>query len=321
MTPLVYATFDALAAALLKADNDRLRDVRITVALARDIVANGNCINRKFQPSKASGFARDIASGSWNRKKLNTCDVKVEDGRARWADGQHRTKGLIEAADVLGAVDAYIDVDISLVDSLLGQDEGTSRTVRDHLEIMGLDGPLIAPALTKLFRQVAKRGGTNTEYIKFFEQDDNAALLKETADQVRRWMAEAKAEGVKMAIKPAELAITRAVSLRGNAGPGVEQKIDDILRDMALGTASFPNVASLLEFFDANADATKAGKKLDLLKNVVTATLNNITLTPQQIARQTKKAKRVVRAKKAAAPKSGPTRPSGAPDSMFGAPA
>jgi hypothetical protein len=312
----IYPTFDALAADLLKTENGRLRDVRIDVSLARDIVANGNCINRKFSPSKAAGYARDIESGAWNRRKLNTCDVKVEDGRARWADGQHRIKGLIIAADDLGATDPYIDVDISLVDSLLGQDEGTPRTVRDHLEIMGLDGALIAPALKELFRQAAKRGGTITEYIRFFEKDDNQALLKQTAEQVRAWFAEAKTEGVKSPVKPTELAITRARSLRGNGGPGVEQKIDDILHDMALGAAKFANVASLLEFFDDNADATKPKKKLDLMANVVTATLNNIALTPAQIARQTKKVKRVVKAKKAAAPKSSASPSTG---SMFGA--
>jgi hypothetical protein len=319
MTLKQYQSFDALASDLIKSENGRLRDVRITVPLARDIIANGNCINRRFSPSKASGYARDIESGAWNRKKLNTCDVKVEEGRARWADGQHRIKGLIEAADVLGATDAYLDVDVSLVDSLLGQDEGTPRTVRDHLEIMGLDGVLIAPALTKLFRQAANRGGTITEYIRFFEKDDIQALLKQTADQVRRWLAEAKADGVKSPVKATELAITRATSLRGNAGPGVEQRIDEILHDLALGAATNPNVASLLEFFDDNADATKPGKKLALLASVVTATLNNISLTPAQIARQTKKVRRVVRAKKAAAPKSSSSVSKGTTGSMFGA--
>ena len=314
---LSYQSFADLAADLIQSENGRLRDVRIDVPLARDIVANGNCINRRFSPSKAAGYARDIESGAWNRKKLNTCDVKVEEGRARWADGQHRIKGLIEAADELGATDPYIDVDISLVDSLLGQDEGTPRTVRDHLEIMGLDGALIAPALRELFRQAAKRSGTNTEYIRFFENEDNHTLLTQTAAHVRRWILEAKTEGVKSPVKPTELAITRARSLRGNGGPGVEEKIDDILHDMALGAARFANVASLLEFFDDNADATKPKKKLDLMANVVTATLNNISLTSAQIARQTKKAKRVARAKKAAAPKSSPA--SGTTGSMFGA--
>jgi hypothetical protein len=161
-----YPTFLALVTDLKK--TRRLRDVRIDYPLVLDILAKGQCLNRKTNTGKIAHMAKALTNGHWNRDCLGTFDVLIEKGGVpRFADGQHRLLAIKQAVEVLNTPDAHLVVDISVVESLLGQDEGTPRSVRDHLEIQGFDGVLIAPALTALYRSILGTSGTNTEYLGF----------------------------------------------------------------------------------------------------------------------------------------------------------
>jgi hypothetical protein len=291
-----YSTFAELLADLKV--SGRLRDVEITYALAVDIIQNGHCINRKSSPTKIDNFARDLANGDWNNELIKAMNVLLLNDDYRFSDGQHRLKGIQAAHDEHGK-DVSIVVDISVVHSMLGEDENTPRSLASHIDLQGMDGALIAPALQAMYRQTFQIGGSITELMRFFGREEYRALLSKGADQVRGWLEEAKAKKYKPFIKGSELCVYRTMSVRSNSGEGAEQKIDGFLRQLATGDDSNANVAALLEILESESKTRTKTQEQSMIQAVIRQSVEGFALTPIQIQRLLKK-KKAARDKKKA---------------------
>jgi hypothetical protein len=245
MTTLRFSAFSELEAELRK--GERILHVEMTPALAEAIL-NANPVNRPAKPGHVRKLARQMRDGYWNNALGGTITF---DPSRRLNDGQHRLKAVIESE-----VTVVVDV-LPNVNSIVGQDEGTTRTLADHLALAGVEHPSVVAAATRmLFKEVDVEGNAgDANLIAYY--DANAPFFQECTARALDWLA--RIIPANQILRAGELAGIRAIAIRQSSYH--PDKVDEFLADAIAGG-------------EMGGEHSPAGKLYNLLKTRKERTLS-----------------------------------------------
>lgn len=258
-----FASFEELKTALAGlGPEDILAAVTLTPALATDILSH-DPVNRKLRSGNLAKLERDIREGFWDARKAGPVRFLPT---LRLADGQHRCRAVVNT-------ETAIVVSMCIVPDTVGCDEGSGRTLADHLELSyGFDNASasLAAVVTKAICHVYAAG--NRDFLKFFEQ--HQPFITECAEKPQTWLADQK-PNVMRAFKPSVLAMLRARAIAENNEPAesVDQLLYDAINDGTTAPEGSPRRALAKQFSEAMyaAASAKKPKRSDVLKWLLAA--------------------------------------------------
>lgn len=256
-----FSSHTQLMEALRGLAHDECISVALTPQLAESIQAF-HPINRRLRPGGLAKLTREVESGSWHPLK-GTPVTFLPDGSM--SNGQHRCCVAVQTGKTFNVL-------MGIVGDTLGMDEGTPRTLADHLGLRGLEETeaFLAAMVTKaITKQLAP---TNRDFLDIFEK--NESLVMESVRKTRSWL-EDQMPSITAAFKPPMIAVVRARAIHEKGeDPGL---VDQFLHDAINGGVTAPEGSVrrqlAVQFFDAmmKAFADKAAKRAAVLKWLLTA--------------------------------------------------
>jgi len=254
----MFASFDDLKTALTAlGPEDQLPAVTLSPELATDILAH-DPVNRKVRKAQLLKLVREIEGGHWDPRKSPALRFLPT---IRLADGQHRCKAVMETKRA-------VVVAMCIVPDTVGMDEGTGRTLVDHLQLshnLDEERSQLVSVVTKALCHVKAPG--NREYLEFFQTHES--FIRECAERTLSWL-EDQGPPVTAIFKPAVLAVLRARAIFENQEP--TQSVDQLLIDAISGGLTAPEGsprrALAKQFYTAMEDtfvSRKKGKRPQIL--------------------------------------------------------
>lgn len=213
--PQSFKSFDELKTFLISArSSDQIPVVELTPELAKQIFEHKPS-QREVRKSNVAKLVREIRDGNWDPLKSPAMRFLPT---GQMIDGQHRCLAVIES-------DRAITVPMCVVDDIVGVDEGSNRTLSDHIHIIHNVSREEAPLAAAVTRAIcAEFMPSNRTYLKFYV--DNEQFITETVRKAQEWLADRDSATNKV-FKPVLVAVMRAKAIRRmNESPGF---VDDFL--------------------------------------------------------------------------------------------